>query len=115
MQHHATPQNLGIKISAKTGTKTPRKSVATPRRIPHRKIGHKGELPFVLGAPLSTSALNIPRAFAFFIVGATILTGRWLLGWQMRGLERTLARRPGDGDTPGPGRSDGDTREPPRG
>ncbi|MDQ6702476.1 MAG: hypothetical protein M3Z96_04900 [Pseudomonadota bacterium] len=29
--------------------------------------------------------------FAFFIVGATILAGRWLLGWQMRRIERILA------------------------
>ncbi|MGH6796637.1 MAG: hypothetical protein ACREDM_06355 [Methylocella sp.] len=26
--------------------------------------------------------------FAFFIVGATILAGRWLVSWQMRRLER---------------------------
>jgi hypothetical protein len=36
--------------------------------------------------------------FAFFIVGATILAGRWLLGWQMRRIERILARKPEDGD-----------------
>jgi hypothetical protein len=53
--------------------------------------------------------------FAFFIVGATILAGRWLLGWQMRRIERIMARKPEDGDTPGSGSSDGDTGEPPRG
>ena len=26
--------------------------------------------------------------FAFFVVGATIFAGRWLLGWQMRRIER---------------------------
>jgi hypothetical protein len=26
--------------------------------------------------------------FAFFIVAATILAGRWMLGWQMRRIER---------------------------
>jgi hypothetical protein len=26
--------------------------------------------------------------FAFFFVGATILAGRWMLGWQMRRIER---------------------------
>jgi hypothetical protein len=49
--------------------------------------------------------------FAFFIVGATILAGRWLLGWQMRRIERIMARK--DGDAPGSGSSDGDTGETP--
>ena len=31
--------------------------------------------------------------FAFFIVGATILGARWLIGWQMRRIERILGRR----------------------
>ena len=35
--------------------------------------------------------------FAFFFVGATILAGRWLVGWQMRRIERIMARKP-DGD-----------------
>ncbi|MGH6811956.1 MAG: hypothetical protein ACREDM_06275 [Methylocella sp.] len=35
--------------------------------------------------------------FAFFIVGATILAGRWLLSWQMRRLEGIMARNPEDG------------------
>ncbi len=51
--------------------------------------------------------------FAFFIVGATILAGRWMLGWQMRRIERIMARKPEDRDTPGSGRSDGDTGKPP--
>jgi len=36
--------------------------------------------------------------FAFFVVGATILAGRWLLGWQMRRIERIMAHKPEDGD-----------------
>jgi len=51
--------------------------------------------------------------FAFFIVGATILAGRWLLSWQMRRIERIMARNPGD--TPDSESSDSGTREPPRG
>ena len=51
--------------------------------------------------------------FAFFIVGATILGARWLIGWQMRRIERIMARKPGEGDTPGAGTSD-DGSEPPR-
>jgi hypothetical protein len=51
--------------------------------------------------------------FAFSVVGATILAGRWLVGWQMRRIERILGRKLEPSDTPGPGRSDGDTREPP--
>ncbi|MGH6852764.1 MAG: hypothetical protein ACREDJ_06125 [Methylocella sp.] len=35
--------------------------------------------------------------FAFFIVGATILAGRWMLGWQMRRLERKFPRNLEDG------------------
>ncbi len=53
--------------------------------------------------------------FAFFVVGATILGARWLIGWQMRRIERIMARKPEDGDTPGFGSSKGDTGEPPRG
>ncbi|MDQ6869085.1 MAG: hypothetical protein M3178_12060 [Pseudomonadota bacterium] len=53
--------------------------------------------------------------FAFFVVGATILAGRWLVGWQMRRIERILGRKLEPSDTPGSGRSDGDTREPPQG
>ena len=53
--------------------------------------------------------------FAFFVVGATILAGRWLVGWQMRRIERILARKPENMDTPGSGRSDGGTGETPRG
>jgi hypothetical protein len=53
--------------------------------------------------------------FAFFIVGATILGARWLLAWQMRRIERIMARKPKDGDTPGSGSSDGGTGETPRG
>ena len=52
--------------------------------------------------------------FAFFIVGATILGARWLIGWQMRRIERIMARNPEDGDTPGSGSSDGGS-EPPQG
>ena len=51
--------------------------------------------------------------FAFFMVGATILGARWLIGWQMRRIERIMARNPEDGDTPGSGSSDGGS-EPPR-
>ncbi len=50
--------------------------------------------------------------FAFFVVGATILAGRWLLGWQMRRIERIMARKPEDEGTPG---SDSGTGETPRG
>jgi hypothetical protein len=55
--------------------------------------------------------------FAFFVVGATILAGRWLVGWQMRRVERILGRKPKpeDWDTPGSGSSGGGTREPPQG
>jgi len=53
--------------------------------------------------------------FAFFIVGATILAGRWLIGWQMRRLERKFPGYLEDRATPGSGRSDGDTGETPRG
>lgn len=53
--------------------------------------------------------------FAFFVVGATILGGRWLLGWQMRRLERKFPGYLKSGDTPGSGKSDGDTGETPRG
>ncbi|MGB6325465.1 MAG: hypothetical protein WBG11_06720 [Methylocella sp.] len=53
--------------------------------------------------------------FAFFIVGATILAGRWLVGWQMRRIERILGRKPEDWDTPGSGRSDGGAGETPQG
>jgi hypothetical protein len=51
--------------------------------------------------------------FAFFFVGATILAGRWLVGWQMRRLG-IMAPKPEDEDTPGAGSSDGGTEEPPR-
>jgi hypothetical protein len=55
--------------------------------------------------------------FAFFVVGATILAGRFLLSWQMRRIERILGRKPQpeDWDTTGFGKGDGDTGEPPRG
>ncbi|PNE09945.1 MAG: hypothetical protein CR217_17155 [Beijerinckiaceae bacterium] len=53
--------------------------------------------------------------FAFFVVGATILGGRWLLGWQMRRLERKFPGYLKSGDPPGSGKSDGDTGETPRG
>ncbi|MGH6869847.1 MAG: hypothetical protein ACREDA_13455 [Methylocella sp.] len=53
--------------------------------------------------------------FAFFIVGATILAGRWMLGWQMRRIVRMMVRQAKDGATPGSGRSDGDMGETPRG
>jgi hypothetical protein len=51
--------------------------------------------------------------FAFFIVGATILGARWLIGWQMRRLERKFPGYLEPGDTPGSGTSDGGS-EPPR-
>jgi hypothetical protein len=51
--------------------------------------------------------------FAFFVVGATILAGRWLVGWQMRRIERILGRKLEPSDTPGPGTSDSGTGEPP--
>ncbi|MGH6811645.1 MAG: hypothetical protein ACREDM_04655 [Methylocella sp.] len=46
--------------------------------------------------------------FAFFIVGATILAGRWLLGWQLRRIERIMARQgePGAEGEPGAGSSE---------
>jgi hypothetical protein len=50
--------------------------------------------------------------FAFFVVGATILAGRWLVGWQMRRIERILGRKLEPSDTPGSGSSDGDGGEP---
>ncbi|MDQ6703088.1 MAG: hypothetical protein M3Z96_08320 [Pseudomonadota bacterium] len=53
--------------------------------------------------------------FAFFVVGATILAGRWLVGWQMRRIERIMARKPEDGNPPGSGSSGGGAAEPPRG
>jgi hypothetical protein len=53
--------------------------------------------------------------FAFFIVGATILAGRWLIGWQMRRIERKFPGYLEPGDTPGSGRSGGDTGKPPPG
>ena len=53
--------------------------------------------------------------FAFFVVGATILAGRWLISWQMRRIERIMARKPEDGDAPGAGSSDGGRGEPPQG
>lgn len=53
--------------------------------------------------------------FAFFVVGATILAGRFLLGWQMRRLERKFPGHLEDGATPGSESSDGDTgKTPPR-
>ncbi|MGH6813516.1 MAG: hypothetical protein ACREDM_14650 [Methylocella sp.] len=36
--------------------------------------------------------------FAFFVVGATILAGRWLVGWQMRRIERKFPGYLEDGD-----------------
>jgi len=55
--------------------------------------------------------------FAFFVVGAVILSARWLVGWQMRRVERILGRKPKpeDWDTPGSRSGDGDTGEQPRG
>ena len=53
--------------------------------------------------------------FAFLVVGATILGARWLLGWQMRRIERKFPGYLKPGDTPGSGKSDSDTRETPRG
>jgi hypothetical protein len=53
--------------------------------------------------------------FAFFVAGATILAGRWLVSWQMRRIERKFPGYLKPGDTPGSGKSDGSTREPPRG
>ncbi|MGH6840013.1 MAG: hypothetical protein ACREDT_14690 [Methylocella sp.] len=53
--------------------------------------------------------------FAFFVVGATIVAGRWLVGWQMRRIERKFPGYLEDADTPGSKRSGGDTGEPPRG
>jgi hypothetical protein len=52
--------------------------------------------------------------FAFFVVGATILAGRWLVGWQMRRLERKFPGYLKPGDAPGAGSGDADTGEPPR-
>ena len=52
--------------------------------------------------------------FAFFIVGTTILAGRWLVGWQMRRIERIMTRKPEDGDIAGAGRSEADTGEMPQ-
>jgi hypothetical protein len=49
--------------------------------------------------------------FAFFVVGTTILAGRWLVGWQMRRIERILGRKLEPSDTPGSGSSDGDAGE----
>jgi len=51
--------------------------------------------------------------FAFFMVGATILGARWLIGWQMRRIERIMARKPEEGETPGAGTGGGGS-EPPR-
>jgi hypothetical protein len=48
--------------------------------------------------------------FAFFIVGATILGARWLIGWQMRRIERIMAGKAEDADASGTG---GGTGEPP--
>ena len=53
--------------------------------------------------------------FAFFVVGATILVGRWLVSWQMRRIERKFPGYLETGDTPGSRKSDGDTGETPRG
>ncbi len=53
--------------------------------------------------------------FAFLIVGATILAGRWLVGWQMRRLERKFPGYLEPGDTSGSGSIGGGTREPPQG
>lgn len=53
--------------------------------------------------------------FAFFIVGATILGARWLIGWQMRRIERILGRKPEDWLAPGSGTSDSGTGKPPQG
>ncbi len=52
--------------------------------------------------------------FAFFVVGATILGARWLLGWQMRRIERKFPGYLERGDTRGSGKSDGGTGEPPQ-
>ena len=52
--------------------------------------------------------------FAFLVVGATILAGRWMVGWQMRRLERIIGRKAEDWDVPGSGSNDGGTGEPPR-
>jgi len=50
--------------------------------------------------------------FAFFVVGATILAGRWLIGWQMRRLG-IVVHRPEDGDTPDSDSNDGGAGETP--
>ncbi len=41
--------------------------------------------------------------FAFFFVGATILAARWLIGWQMRRLERKFPGSLEDGAKRDPG------------
>jgi hypothetical protein len=53
--------------------------------------------------------------FAFLVVGATILAGRLLVGWQMRRLERKFPGylKPGDEGEPGSGSSGTDSSKVP--
>jgi hypothetical protein len=53
--------------------------------------------------------------FALFVVGATILAGRFLVSWQMRRIERKFPGYLEPRDAPGSGKSDGDTGETPQG
>ncbi len=53
--------------------------------------------------------------FAFFVVGATILAGCWMLGWQMRRIERIFPRNvePGAEGKPGYGSNGTDSSKMP--
>jgi hypothetical protein len=53
--------------------------------------------------------------YAFFVIGACLLAAGWLVRWQVRKIERILARvKAEEGAAGGAGQSDSPTREPPR-
>ena len=56
--------------------------------------------------------------YAFFIIGACLLSAGWLVRWQVRRIEKILARVKAEEDArgrSGPGFSETDTSETPRG
>ena len=56
--------------------------------------------------------------YAFFIIGACLLSAGWMVRWQVRRIEKILARVKAEEDARGrfgPGFSETDTSETPRG
>jgi hypothetical protein len=54
--------------------------------------------------------------YAFFVIGACLLAASWLVAWQIRRIEKIVARSQAEhGDAPGTGKSGSGTGETPQG